>query len=170
MPRSYSSLLVVLIATHFRASYGLTECISNYSELEKSILEDKSNIEQLIDAFFPVNRQQSTVVDVTYFLQYCNPSRSDGTVQCDNDTTRNYTFRHSSTPIHGHTPPHRLRLLSLYIYATETRELSLNISAFCKNSKDEGSPELYLCSLPSEKINANTLALRLLNKATTWVS
>ena len=166
MPCSCStSLLVVttvLITTHFGASYGLTRCISNYSELEKSILEDKSNIEQLIDAFFPVNRQQSTVVDATYFLQYCNSSDAD----CDNDTTRNYTFRHSQTSIHGHTPPHRLYYLSFRIYKTETRKLSLNIGAFCK-SKYNG---LYLCSLPSEKMNISILALRLLNKATTLVS
>lgn len=62
-------LLTVILATVLSKGYSHIECISSYSELEESLLKNKYNVDQIIDTFFPVNRQQSTVVDVTYFCR-----------------------------------------------------------------------------------------------------
>ena len=145
-------------------------CILTYRELEESILCKDGNIERLHGAFFRTNRQRSTVVTVTYWLDHC--SDSDFEQDCDNITQRSYTFRSSRSSVHNVIQPELLERLSLYTYdgSGETVKLSLYIKPFCVNeSVGESVGELSCQSNINQNTN-NPIALSLLNKVTTWVS
>ena len=178
----YSGVVTILAVSLLSAScsspanmstYSQPACISTYRELEESILSNEANVRGLIQAFFPINRQKSTIVDVTYNLDHCDDSHSDNVTsnkECDNTTQRSYMFRSTRSPVHNFIRPALLKRLSLLTYEGETRSVSLSIDPFCMTQMDG---EELLHSNPCKFANiqdTNLLALTLLNEVTTWVS
>ena len=155
------------------STYSQPACISTYRELEESILSNDANVRGLINGFFPINRQKSTIVDVTYNLGYCNDSNSNNSnsyQECDNTTQRWYKFRSTRSPVHNFIRPALLKRLSLLTYEGETRSVSLSIDPFCMTQMD-GGEVLHSNSCKFDNLqDTNSMALTLLNEVTIWVS
>ena len=125
--------------------------ISDYFGLEKSVLSRVSNIDRLMDAFFPVNRQNTIVVDVYYY--YCvNPK--DHNTKCSNlelsapnnaesweNVTEMYKFRWSISFVNTFIHPdllNRMSLYTFYINPTKARVVIDRLSGDTSFSDDHG--------------------------------
>ena len=126
-------------------------CITTFMELEESLLQRRSNMDNLHQAFFPSNQQFPVAVDlVVHFstsLQttssqgLCNPS----TARLDNGTF-DYKFRWSVSATVLHFVRHEvLSFFSLFVYQGTVTTAEVVIDPICEGEKMK--PEQLLNSL-----------------------
>ena len=148
-------------------SEDLKGCISTFSELEKSLLSRESNLDILKEAFFPVNRQTSIVVNVYYYMPTGNMSMVSGLEALDHD----YKFRWTLSSVHVFIRPALLECLSLYIYRPYPIAARLIVDPICSGEEigvhNKSNP---ICNETKYMETEAGTPVRLLNELTTHVS
>ena len=124
-----------------------SKCMS-YESLENSLKDDPSNMEKLVQAFFPTDLPTSSVVNVTYFInssvivnedEIATPAvpgqdapslhrvlrESQEPIALSNSSQMK--FRWTATPITLIIGPELLEVLSLYAFQTTVAQVNLTI-------------------------------------------
>ena len=121
--------MLLIVAALVTAAQGLSEyenCTTNYSVLEKAVLNTNNNLYRLTTTFYPPNKDNPLYVRVTYkFL-----NASDSTVLNTTD------YRWSSASLYLTIPPRTIRYLSLlFCYVEDDRivELELELPGECES-------------------------------------
>ena len=140
----------VLVATvlliqlcHFEQSRA--QCITNFIELEASVLSSDLNIQSLIQAFFPTNRYPALAVEVHY---YVNQSMDNGTsysiathpIASENPSQAvhaTYIFRWLASPALLYGDPKVLEGVSLRALVVDRNFAHLVIQPFCSNNTNQ---------------------------------
>ena len=72
MAASCTFILLILMLTWHGARCEQREsgrCINSFQQLERSVVSRDSNMDSLMDAYYPPNRQESIAVNVYYFIE-----------------------------------------------------------------------------------------------------
>ena len=101
-------------------------CVQTFSELERSLIERKSNIDSMSDAFYPPNRQASDAANVYYFFNDGNKYQNLDLGPYD------YAFRWSTSPVFGTIRPELLQYLSLLVYQGQTTTTKIVLDPLCE--------------------------------------
>ena len=121
------------------------QCISDFIELEASILSSKLNIQSLTEGFFPTNRYPGLAVEVHY---YVNQSMDNGTsysIPTHPIVSKNpnqallatYVFRWLASPALLYGDPKVLEGLSLRALVVDRNFAHLVIQPFCSDNLDQ---------------------------------
>ena len=97
-------------------------CIKTYQELERAVIQRQSNMDSMVSAFFPPNRQASIAANVYYFFDDQNMSMNAENLDI---TSYDYAFRWSASPIFNLIRPELLHHLSLYVYCGDTTTIKI---------------------------------------------
>ena len=106
-------------------------CIKTYQELERSVIERRSNMDSMMSAFFPPNRQTAIAADVYYFFDDRNVSLKAHTGNL-NIASHDYAFRWSASLVFTLIRPELLQFLSLFVYHGETKTIKIVIDPLCE--------------------------------------
>ena len=118
-----------------------SSCIKTFIELEESLVKQRSNINQLHNAFFPSNQRVPVAIYLlvhfstslrTTSYKLCNPS----TVRLDNQTA-DYKFRWSASAMLLFVQPEMLRPLSLFVYRGIVTTAEVVIDPVCEQVDSE---------------------------------
>ena len=103
-------------------------CIKTYQELERSVIQRQSNMDNMVSAFFPPNRQASIAANVYYFFDDQNMSLNAENLDI---TSYDYAFRWSASPIFNLIRPELLHHVSLFVYHGDTATIKILIDPLC---------------------------------------
>ena len=109
-----------------------SSCINNLIDLEKSLLNQSSNVESLTRAFFPPNRPSPPVVEACYYVLPNTVVEPENMEQCENAT---YRFRWSVSPIYLYMDPNLLESLSLYAVQIHILSAKMLLDPLCAGSE-----------------------------------
>ena len=118
-----------------------SSCIETFIDLEKSLIQQNSNINRLQNAFFPSNQRAPVAIDLLVHFstslhntshKLCNPS----TARVDNRTA-DYKFRWSPPALLLSVQPEILRPLSLFVYQGIVSTAEVVIDPMCANVDNE---------------------------------
>ena len=162
-------VVVILLLVFYNVNGELSEgeeCITTYQQLERSIIGQDANINSMMDAFYPPNRQPSIAANVYYFL--------DGLQEINRQNmdvpSYDYAFRWSVSWVFAVIRPDLLQLLSLFLYHEHTPTIKIVVDPICGAKPTQSSLELLdETKTCSEGANSSDLEM-LLNKLTTHVS
>ena len=121
-------------------------------------------MDSMVSAFFPPNRQASIAAIVYYFFDDQNMSLNAENLD---NTSYDYAFRWSASPVFNIMRPELLQYLSLFVYHGDTTTIQLIIDPLCE------VPPLNSRLLDEQACNGGesaTDAVLLLNQLTTNVS
>ena len=130
-------------------------CIETFIELEESLIQRKSNINRLHNAFFPSNQQVPVAVDLvvhfstslqTTYHKLCHPS----TARLDNHTA-DYKFRWFASTMLLFIQPEMLRPLSLFVYRGVVTTAEIIIDPICEKADSEDRQVEGTICTPKEK-------------------
>ena len=122
-------------------------CITTFMELEESLLQRRSNMNNLHQAFSPSNQQFPAAVDlVVHFSTSLRTTSSQGlsTARLDNNTF-DYKFRWSASTVIHFVRHEVLSFSSLFVYQGTVTTAEVVIDPICKGKKMR--PEQLLNSL-----------------------
>ena len=122
-------LLLVFCEVNATGQINTEKCIKTYPELERSVIEQQTNMDSMVSAFFPPNRQSAIAADVYYFFDDRNVSLNAGNL---NITSYDYAFRWSVSLVFTLIRPELLQHLSLFVYHGETRTIKIVIDPLCE--------------------------------------
>ena len=123
-------------------------CIATITELEKSLLQRKLNIDRLQRAFFPTDQHSPVAVDLVFHLSTSLQNTSEGlcnsSIRLANGTF-DYKFRWSDSTVLLFIRPELLRPLSLFVYQGVVTTAEIVIDLICDT--DVGRAEHLLNAL-----------------------
>ena len=133
-------------------------CVNSFQQLERSIISRDSNMDSLMDAFYPPNRPESIAVNVYYSYEH------DGVTSYEHA----YAFRWAASIVFELIRPDLLRRLSLYLHHGHTTTAKITIDPLCDiDLETKHSMTSYeICSGQGDPSDP----VLLLNKLTTHVS
>ena len=159
-----SAVLILLLVLRDGNALDNENCIKTYQELERSVIQRQSNMDSMVSAFFPPNRQASIAANVYYFFDDRNMSLNAENLDI---TSYDYAFRWSASPVFNIMRPELLHYLSLFVYHGDTTTIQLIIDPPCE------VPPLNSRLVDEQACNGGesvTDAVLLLNQLTTNVS
>ena len=159
-----SAVLILLLVLRDSNALDNENCIKTYQELERSVIQRQSNMDNMVSAFFPPNRQASIAANIYYFFDGQNMSLNAENLDI---TSYDYAFRWSASPVFNIMRPELLHYLSLFVYHGDTTTIQLIIDPLCE------VPPLNSRLLDEQACNGGesaTDAVLLLNQLTTNVS
>ena len=124
-----AKLIFIAIATLATIVQGQSEyedCATNYSVLERAVLNTGNNLFKLRTTFYPPDKNNPLYVSVKY--KFLNTSNST--------TLKTADYRWSSASLFHTIPPHTIRYLSLlfcYIENNRIVDLELELPGECEN-------------------------------------
>ena len=141
----------LLVATCYHGVHGGCSDLS-YTSLEYSLRSHPSNMEMLVNAFFPTDHPSRTVVDVTYTLVVFGGEKLSSTVSTNHRVLRDVEypniengteirFRWMASSIALLIEPDILEKLSLYAFQADigSANLTLNVSSECSIVRGEAA-------------------------------
>jgi len=105
-----STILLLLLVFCEVSAVNNENCIKTHLELEKSVIARQSNMESMVSAFFPPNRQASIAAEVYYFFGNMSMSAENFDI-----TSYDYAFRWSASPVFNLIRPELLQYLSFCV-------------------------------------------------------
>lgn len=121
-----STILILLLVFCEVSAINNANCIKTHLELEKSVIARQSNMESMVSAFFPPNRQASIAAEVFYFFGNVSLSAEHFDI-----ISYDYAFRWSASPVFNLIRPELLQYLSLFVYRGETTTIKIVIDPLC---------------------------------------
>lgn len=140
-------LMLVLVSASAQETImtdGGQLCIGNsdHHGLKQSLLKQPQNLDNLIQAFFPTNRQASISVEVTYKFV---------------DSELSVKYRWVNSPINLLIRSDVLKYLSLFMYNVEVRHVIITLDRFCCLEDPSIALEHYDHCFPSSSTHAHLL-------------
>ena len=127
--REVSAVLILVLVLRDGNALNNKNCITTYQELERSVIQRQSNMDNMVSAFFPPNRQASIAANVYYFFDDRNMSLNAENLDI---TSYDYAFRWSASPVFNIMRPELLHYLSLFTYHGDTTTIQLIIDPLCE--------------------------------------
>ena len=127
-----SDVLILLLVFHEGIAVEQANnenCIKTYQELERAVIQRQLNMDSMVSAFFPLNRQASIAANVYYFFDDQNMSMNAENLDI---TSYDYAFRWSASPIFNLIRPELLHHLSLYVYRGDTTTIKIVVDPLCE--------------------------------------
>ena len=112
-----TAILTLFLSGHVACIERFNEsgCIKSFAQLEKTVITRGSNVDKIMDGFYPPNKQITMAANVYYFFE--------------NSSSFDYKFRWSASPILQVIRPELLEYLSLGLFSGRTETVNVIISA-----------------------------------------
>ena len=132
--------LLLIQVCYFEQSRA--QCITNFIELEASILSSELNIQSLTEGFFPTNRYPALAVEVHYYVNQTLDNGTTYTIPTHPISSQNpsqallatYIFRWLASPALVYGDPKVLEGFSLRSLVVDRNYAHLVILPFCSDN------------------------------------